>query len=95
MDSDIKNRIDDIIRELNNLRVGHDAGTSQTSLMACLMVILAQEQEKAAIRMEEQTDRLVKQTDRLVAFTKGLYWLTAALLILGVIQLVVAFICHP
>jgi hypothetical protein len=95
MDSDIKNKIDDIIRELNNLRIGHDPGTTQTSLMACLMVILAEEQEKAAVKMEKQTDRLVEQTNRLVAFTKGLYWFTAALLILGVIQLVVAFVRHP
>ena len=94
MDNDTKIRIDEIISDLNIIKAAHPT-TAYASLMACLMVILAEEQEKAAVRMEKQTDRLVKQTDRLVDFTKGLYWFTAALLILGVIQLIVAFACHP
>src|SRR5208282_3955067 len=58
-----------------------------TACFAELQVMIAEEQEKASARMEQQTNRLVEQTDRLVAFTKGLYWFTAALLVLGVVQL--------
>jgi hypothetical protein len=95
MDIEIKNKIDHIISQLNSLRIGHDPGTTQTSLMACLLVILAEEQEKAAVRMEQQTDRLVKQTDRLVRFTKGLYVLTAALLFVAAVQIAAMFFLRP
>jgi hypothetical protein len=94
MDTETKNRIDEIISHLNNLKVTQPKAAS-ASLMACLSVILAQEQEKAAVRMEQQTDRLVKQTDTLIRFTKGLYALTIALLVLGVIQLATMFFFRP
>jgi len=66
----------------------------QTRYMAKLMVVLAEEQEKASVKMEHLTSRLVTQTDTLIKFTRGLYWLTAALLILGTIQFFLAFRCH-
>ena len=69
--------------------------TYQTLYMARLLVLIAEDQAKASERMEQQTDRLVNQTDRLVNFTKGLYWFTVALLVLGVVQLIVAFFPHP
>ena len=63
----------------------------QTRYMAKLMVVLAEEQEKASEKMEQLTTRLIAQTDTLVKFTKGLYWFTAALLALAVVQLVIVF----
>jgi hypothetical protein len=66
--------------------------TYQTLYMARLLVLLAEQQEKASQKMEQQTDRLIQQTDSLVAFTKGLYWFTIAVLMLGVIQLITT--CH-
>ena len=81
---------------VHDLGVFDDKRVAKTQArLATLLVRLSEEQEKVAARMEQQTDRLVKQTDRLVDFTKGLYWFTAALLVLGVIQLVVAFVCRP
>ncbi len=68
--------------------------TYQTLNMARLMVLLAEEQEKASAKMEQLTARLTAQTDTLVKFTKGLYWFTAALLGLAFAQLFVAFVCH-
>jgi hypothetical protein len=63
----------------------------QTLNMARLMVLVAQEQEQASVKMEQLTTRLIAQTDTLIKFTKGLYWLTAAFLALGVAQVFVAF----
>ena len=68
--------------------------TYQTLNMARLMVLLAEEQEKAATKMEQLTTRLIAQTDTLIRFTKGLYAFTAALLVLGVIQLLVTCASH-
>ena len=68
--------------------------THQTLNMARLMVLVAQEQEQASVKMEQLTTRLIAQTDTLIKFTKGLYWFTAALLALGVAQLFVAFAYH-
>jgi hypothetical protein len=68
--------------------------THQALNMARLMVLLAEEQEKASAKMEQLTTRLIAQTDTLIKFTKGLYWFTAALLALGVVQLFAAFTCH-
>ena len=67
----------------------------QTSYMAKLMVVLAEEQEKASEKMEQLTIRLTTQTDTLVKFTRGLYGFTAALLALGIVQLVLAFTVRP
>ena len=94
MDTETKNRVDEIISHLNNLKVTQPEAAS-ASLMACLFVILAQEQEKAAERMEQQTDRLVEQTDRLVRFTKGLYVLTAAILFAAAVQIAAMFFLRP
>ena len=66
----------------------------QTRYMAKLMVVLAEEQEKASEKMEQLTIRLITQTDTLVKFTRGLYVFTAALLVVAVVQLLVAFVCH-
>jgi hypothetical protein len=63
----------------------------QTRYMAKLMVVLAEEQEKASEKMEQLTTRLITQTDALVKFTRGLYGFTAALFALGIVQLVLAF----
>lgn len=66
----------------------------QTRYMAKLMVVLAEEQEKASEKMEQLTTRLITQTDALVKFTQGLYWFTAAMLVLALVQLSVAFVWH-
>jgi hypothetical protein len=66
--------------------------TYQALNMARLMVLLAEEQEKASAKMEQLTTRLIAQTDTLVNFTKGLYWFSAALLALAIVQVVVAFL---
>lgn len=68
--------------------------TYQMLNMARLMVLLAEEQERASMKMEQLTTRLIAQTDTLINFTKGLYWFTAALLLLAVVQLLVAFAFH-
>jgi hypothetical protein len=58
----------------------NDVHTHQSFHIARLRVLIAEEEAESAEKMER--------------FTKGLYWFTAALLVLGVIQLFVAF-CHP
>jgi|ERR1700726_265718 len=68
--------------------------TYQMLNMGRLSVLLAEEQERASEKMEQLTIRLIGQTETLVRFTKGLYWFTAALLVLGVVQLIVAFTSH-
>jgi len=68
--------------------------TYQMLNMARLLVLVAEEQEKASAKMEQLTTRLIAQTDTLINFTKPLYWVTAALLLLGVLQLVLAFAAH-
>ena len=86
-----------IVEELLAFSLTGKTGSVQSSTEAVcfialrtarLQVVLAEEQEKAAARMEQQTDRVVR-------FTKGLYWFTAALLLLGVVQIVVAIISRP
>ena len=62
--------------------------TYQTLYAARLSVLLAEEHQKASLRLEEQTNRLILQTDRLVGFTKGLYWFTVVLLVLGILQFI-------
>jgi hypothetical protein len=74
-----------IVEEMEKLRAVtvHQATiwpTHQSHLMSRLLVLLAEEQERAAAVLEKQTDRLVK-------FTKLLILLTVALVFVGVIQI--------
>ena len=75
-----------IVEEMEKLKATtvHQATiwpTHQAHLMSRLFVLLAEEQERAAAVLERQTNRLVK-------FSKLLIWLTAALIFVGVIQIV-------
>jgi hypothetical protein len=54
---------------------------------ASLQILLAEEQEKAAVKLEQQTFVLIR-------FTKILVGLTWALIFIGVVQLVMMF-CKP
>ena len=92
-------KIPEILAELRRYQAtevidGARFQTRQTPLMAELLTILANEQTTAAAKMEQYTERLVAQTDRLVAFTKGRYVFTAALLLIGIIQIILTF-SHP
>ena len=49
----------------------------QTRYMAKLLVVLAEEQEKASDKMEQLTTRGITQTETPVKFTKGLDRFTA------------------
>jgi hypothetical protein len=56
-----------------------------------LEVRLAEDANKTAIKLSEQTDRLVCETVELRRFTKGLFWLTVALVIFTLVQIIIVF----
>ena len=56
---------------------------------ARLQVLLAEEQEKSAVKLEQETARLVEETVELRRLTRGLYIFTIAVAIFAVIQIVI------
>ena len=79
----------DLVEELKKLQASTQyqammSPSRQASLMGELLVLLAEEQEKAAAKLEEQTLVLIR-------FTKLLVGLTWALVFIGIIQIVTMF----
>jgi len=72
--------------------LNRDGQTRYLLLLAqtTLQVRLADESNKTAIKLSEQTDRLVCETVQLRRFTKGLFWLTVALVIFTFVQIIIA-----
>ncbi len=52
-----------------------------------LLVLLAEEQEKASAKLEQQTTRLIEHTVELGRLTRGVLWFTIVLAVFALIQI--------
>ena len=85
-------RAREIVQKLDEIKAtsGPEAlwrPTQQSALMAELMVIVAEEQEKSAAKLEQETARLVDETVELRRLTRGLYFFTIIVAGFALIQI--------
>lgn len=65
MDDETKNLLAGIVQELKRIECNHDPATTQSamSLISCLLVTLADEQQQALDKTRLCTDRLIQHTN--------------------------------
>jgi uncharacterized membrane protein len=79
MDNDTKAKLNKAHENIKNLTAGHSFESRQNPHIAEIQIILAEEQEKASLRMEQQTNQLIEQTKILISFVKSTEILTRRL----------------
>lgn len=79
MDDTTKAEIHSLIKEIEARALGHSPDSQQSPFIAKLHVLIAEEESKAAEKVERQTNKLIRLTWALVILTLALFFLTAYL----------------
>jgi len=79
MDENAKKRLGELHARIKSQITGWSPDSRQSPDIAEIQIILAEEQEKASIRMEQQTNQLVEQTKTLIRFVESTEILTRRL----------------